>query len=77
MEKKNIVIVGTNFGGYTDAIELKELVGENHNITVVANTHNFIFYPSIYFSSITFIIFIFYLIFFVIFTAFIFFFKIK
>lgn len=47
MEKKNIVIVGTNFGGYTAALELKELVGENHNITVVANTHNFIFFPSL------------------------------
>jgi len=47
MEKKHIVIVGTNFAGYTAAIELKELVGDNHRVTVVANTHQFLFFPSL------------------------------
>lgn len=47
MARKHIVIVGTNFGGYTAALELKELIGENHDITVAANTHNFIFFPSL------------------------------
>ncbi|MBL7975011.1 MAG: FAD-dependent oxidoreductase, partial [Candidatus Kapabacteria bacterium] len=47
MERKHIAIVGTNFGGYTAALELKELVGENHDITVIANTHNFLFFPSL------------------------------
>lgn len=47
MERKHIVIIGTNFAGYTAAIELKELVGDNHRITVVANTHKFLFFPSL------------------------------
>lgn len=47
MERKHIVIVGTNFGGYTAALELKEKVGDNHDITVIANTHNFLFFPSL------------------------------
>jgi sulfide:quinone oxidoreductase len=47
MAKKHIVIVGTNFAGYTAALELKELVGDNHRITVVANSETFIFFPSL------------------------------
>ncbi|MFI5263446.1 MAG: NAD(P)/FAD-dependent oxidoreductase [Candidatus Kapaibacterium sp.] len=47
MTRKHIAIVGTNFGGYTAALELKELVGNDHDVTVVANTHNFIFFPSL------------------------------
>ena len=47
MDKKHIVIVGTNFAGYTAALELKEMVGDNHRITVVANTHKFLFFPSL------------------------------
>ena len=46
MNRKHIVVVGTNFGGYTGAIELKELVGGDHDITVIANTHKFTFFPS-------------------------------
>lgn len=42
-----IVIAGTNFAGYTAALELKELVGDNHDIIVVANTHKFLFFPSL------------------------------
>ena len=47
MERKHIVIIGTNFAGYTAAIELKEMVGDNHDITVIANTHKFLFFPSL------------------------------
>ncbi len=47
MERKRIVIVGTNFAGYTAAIELKEMVGDNHDVIVVANTHKFLFFPSL------------------------------
>ena len=47
MDRKRIVIVGTNFASYTAALELKELVGDNHDITVVANTHKFLFFPSL------------------------------
>jgi sulfide:quinone oxidoreductase len=47
MERKNIVVVGTSFAGYTGALELRELLGDKHNITVVANSHNFVFIPSL------------------------------
>ena len=47
MTRKKIVIAGTNFGGLTAAIELKELVGDNHDVIVVANTHQFLFFPSL------------------------------
>lgn len=47
MDRKRIVIVGTNFAGYTAALELKELVGDNHDITVIANTEKFLFFPSL------------------------------
>ncbi|MCC7035139.1 MAG: FAD-dependent oxidoreductase [Acidobacteria bacterium] len=47
MNRKRIVIAGTNFAGYTAALELKELVGENHDVVVVANTHKFLFFPSL------------------------------
>lgn len=47
MERKRIVIVGTSFAGYTAALELKELVGDNHDVTVVANTDRFLFFPSL------------------------------
>lgn len=47
MSRKRIAIAGTNFAGYTAALELKELVGDNHDIVVVANTHKFLFFPSL------------------------------
>ncbi|MGE0815788.1 MAG: NAD(P)/FAD-dependent oxidoreductase [Vicinamibacterales bacterium] len=47
MSRTRIVIAGTNFAGYTAALELKELVGDNHDIVVVANTHQFLFFPSL------------------------------
>jgi sulfide:quinone oxidoreductase len=47
MTRKRIVIAGTNFAGYTAALELKELVGDHHDIVVVANTHTFLFFPSL------------------------------
>lgn len=47
MDRKRIVVVGTSFAGYTGAVELHELLGRNHDITVVANTHNFVFIPSL------------------------------
>ncbi|MBK7412195.1 MAG: hypothetical protein IPI29_06540 [Ignavibacteria bacterium] len=47
MERKQIAIIGTNFAGYTAAIELKELVGDNYDVTVIANTHKFLFFPSL------------------------------
>lgn len=47
MDRKRIVIIGTNFAGYTAALELKERVGDNHDILVIANTHRFLFFPSL------------------------------
>lgn len=47
MDRKRIVVVGTSFAGYTGALELHELLGDNHDITVVANTHDFVFIPSL------------------------------
>lgn len=47
MDRKNIVVIGTSFAGYTGALELKELLGDRHNITVVANSHDFVFIPSL------------------------------
>lgn len=47
MERKRIVVVGTSFAGYTGALELHELLGDAHDITVIANTHNFVFIPSL------------------------------
>jgi len=47
MARKRIVVVGTSFAGFTGALELHELLGNDHDITVVANTHDFIFIPSL------------------------------
>ena len=47
MARKRIVVVGTSFAGYTGALELRELLGDAHDITVVANTHDFVFIPSL------------------------------
>lgn len=47
MDRKRIVIIGTNFAGYTAALDLKERIGDNHDILVIANTHKFLFFPSL------------------------------
>lgn len=47
VERKHIVVVGTNFAGYTAALELKEMLGDQHDITVISPTHKFLFYPSL------------------------------
>jgi sulfide:quinone oxidoreductase len=46
-ERKHVVVVDTNFAGYTAAIELKEMLGNQHDITVISPTHKFLFYPSL------------------------------
>jgi sulfide:quinone oxidoreductase len=45
--RKHIAVVGTNFAGYTAALELKEMLGDQHDITVISPTHQFLFYPSL------------------------------
>ncbi len=47
MSRKRIVIVGTSFAGYTGAIELHGLLGSEHDIVVVAKSHEFVFIPSL------------------------------
>jgi sulfide:quinone oxidoreductase len=47
MERKQIVVVGTSFAGYTGALELRERLGDRHDITVVAPSHDFVFIPSL------------------------------
>lgn len=47
MARKRIVVIGTSFAGYTGALELRELLKDAHDITVVANTHEFVFIPSL------------------------------
>jgi sulfide:quinone oxidoreductase len=45
--RKRIIVIGTSFAGYTGALELHDLLGSAHDITVVANTHEFVFIPSL------------------------------
>jgi len=45
--RTRIIVIGTSFAGYTGALELHELLGDAHDITVVANTHEFVFIPSL------------------------------
>jgi sulfide:quinone oxidoreductase len=47
MERKRVVIVGSSFAGYTGAIELKELLGSQHDVMVIAKSHDFVFIPSL------------------------------
>lgn len=47
MARKQVVVVGTSFAGYTAALELREQLGDAHDVTVVANTHDFTFIPSL------------------------------
>jgi sulfide:quinone oxidoreductase len=44
---KRIVVVGTSFAGYTAAIELAKALGDEHRVTVIANSHHFVFIPSL------------------------------
>lgn len=47
MKRKQIVIVGSNFAGYTAALELYDKLGSDHDITVIDRKHNFLFMPSL------------------------------
>jgi sulfide:quinone oxidoreductase len=47
MERKRIVIAGCNFAGYAGALELHQLLGTRHQITVIARSPLFVFTPSL------------------------------
>lgn len=44
---KRIVVVGAGFAGLTAALELKELIGSEHEIIVLAKSDEFVFQPSL------------------------------
>lgn len=46
-ERKRVVVVGSSFAGYTGALELKQLLGDEHDITVIAKSADFVFIPSL------------------------------
>lgn len=47
MKRMNIVVAGNSFAGFTAAIELKQLVGSDHEVIVIGRTPNFVFVPSL------------------------------
>lgn len=47
MLRKQIIIVGSNFAGYTAALELYDKLGSQHDITVIDRKHDFLFMPSL------------------------------
>jgi sulfide:quinone oxidoreductase len=47
MTKKRIVVVGGSFAGMTAAIELKEKLGDRHEVTVLSKAADFLFMPSL------------------------------
>ena len=44
---KSIVIIGSNFAGYTAALDLRERLGDEHNIIVISDKERFLFMPSL------------------------------
>lgn len=47
MKRTDILIAGNNFAGYTAAIQLKHLVGPDHEVVVVGRSPQFVFTPSL------------------------------
>ncbi len=47
MSKKRIVVLGSNFAGFTAAVSLKSQVGSLHDVTVISRLAQFVFHPSL------------------------------
>ena len=47
MERKHVVVIGSSFAGYTGALELREMLGDEHDITVIDKSSDFVFIPSL------------------------------
>ncbi|MBX7041927.1 MAG: FAD-dependent oxidoreductase [Ignavibacteria bacterium] len=47
MKRMNIVVAGNSFAGFTAAIELKRLVGYDHEVIVIGKSPYFVFVPSL------------------------------
>jgi len=45
--RQRILILGSNFAGFTAAIELKKRLGDTHSITVISKSDYFLFMPSL------------------------------
>jgi len=44
---KRIVVIGSNFAGLTAAVELKQKLGDEHEVVVVSRSRDFLFNPSL------------------------------
>ncbi|MBS1152203.1 MAG: sqr [Myxococcaceae bacterium] len=47
MARKRIVIIGSNFAGFTAAVALKGLLRSAHDVTVISRFDQFVFHPSL------------------------------
>jgi sulfide:quinone oxidoreductase len=47
MAKKRIVVLGGSFAGMTAAIELKNKLGDRHDVVVLSKAKDFLFMPSL------------------------------
>ena len=47
MANKNILVIGSNMAGFSAAMELRSLLENGHQITVIVPQFNFIFTPSL------------------------------
>jgi sulfide:quinone oxidoreductase len=47
MARKRIVVVGGSFAGMTAAIEMKDALGQEHDVIVLSKTKDFLFMPSL------------------------------
>lgn len=47
MNRKRIVILGSNLAGFTAALALKDLVHSRHDVTVISRHDQFVFHPSL------------------------------
>ena len=46
-ERKQVLVLGTSFAGFTAAIDLKRHLGDAHDVVVVAPSPQFVFIPSL------------------------------
>ena len=47
MPRKRIVVIGGSFAGMTAAIEMKNKLGDRHDVTVFSKAKDFLFMPSL------------------------------
>jgi sulfide:quinone oxidoreductase len=47
MSKKRIVVIGGSFAGMTAAIEMKQKLGDSHEVVVISKAKDFLFMPSL------------------------------